>query len=195
MWKARWVVLSEPRTFSFKQFRGAVAELKNRKYILREGKKSQNCFATIKKSLPFLVNKSGSFPLTDFLILKTFYHSSFQNLPRFVAIFNNIIFIIPFSSWQNTNVLVHPLGIISSIENVSGIVFLFTAITQVQVLMTLFLHLRDVLNLFLSICTSTSYLQFQGVPRKSIQNQNSEKGEGGIKPRKSFSKEGMINKN
>lgn len=39
-------------------------------------------------------------------------------------------------------------------------------------------------------------LQFQEVLSKSIQNQSSEKGGGGVKPRKaSFSKKGIVNKN
>lgn len=157
MWKARWVVLSEPRTFSFKQFKEAVAESKKGKYTLREGKKVRivSIPEKKKKSLPFLVNKAGSSPLTDFLFLITFYYFSFQIPLKFVATFDNVTFIIPYSPWQNAiKLVVYQLGM-SSIQNVSRIVWSLSLLSLKSRYSWLYsCTSRIFLYSFLYICTS-----------------------------------------
>lgn len=130
------------------------------------------------------MNQVSPFLPTDFLILKTFYHSSFQKL---IPTTDNIISIIPYDTWLSIiKVLVCPLGI-NCIQNISrNIPFLFEALTQVLAFKTLFLYLRDVPPL---------PKHLQGGLRKSTENQVVKKEVIIQAKTGEFYKEGMVNKN
>lgn len=101
MWKARWVALSEPRTFSFKQFKEAAAESEKGIYTLREGKKVKIVLIPEKKSISIPSELIWLFPTHRSPNFENILFSSFLKPVKLVAIFD-IISIIPYSPCQNT---------------------------------------------------------------------------------------------